>query len=110
MQTDADEIRQILRETGDGTYVLATFTTDRGRSEWTDTAKDYGGHDLVGGKRVAAGRADVILSLRVRLRVRLGGTLEEGVLHGGTERAAGRGPGTCGKGFQRCSAASAIAG
>lgn len=79
LQTDADEIRQALCETGDGTYVLATFATDRGRREWTDTAKDYGGHYLVGRKWVAVGHADVMRALRGRL----GGTLEDGASHGG---------------------------
>jgi hypothetical protein len=79
MQTDADEIRQAVCRTGDGTYVLATFATDRGQREWINTAKDYGGHYLVGRKWVAVGHADVVRSLRGRL----GGTLEEGTAHGG---------------------------
>jgi hypothetical protein len=77
MQTDADEIRQAICETGDGKYVLATFATDRGQREWIDTAKDYGGHYLVGRRWVAVGQADAVRSLRGRL----GGTLEEGTSH-----------------------------
>ncbi|MBA8943110.1 MULTISPECIES: hypothetical protein [Streptomyces] len=79
LQTDADTIRQALCGTGDGKYVLATFATDRGQREWIDTAKDYGGHYLVGRKWVAVGHEDVVAALRGRL----GGTLEEGVDHGG---------------------------
>lgn len=79
MQTDADEIRQAICETGDGKYVLATFATDRGQREWINTAKDYGGYYLVGRKWVAVGHQDVVRSLRGRL----GGILEEGTSHAG---------------------------
>ncbi|MGC9501527.1 hypothetical protein [Streptomyces sp. WG7] len=79
MQTDEDTIRQALCEKGDEKYVLATFATDRGQREWLDTAKDYGGHYLVGRKWVAVGHEDVVADLRGRL----GGTLEEGTRHGG---------------------------
>ncbi|MEV6960421.1 hypothetical protein AB0M97_14730 [Streptomyces sp. NPDC051207] len=85
LQTDADEIRQAVCTTGDGTYVLATFATDRGQREWIDTAKDYGGHYLVGRKWVAVGHADVVRALRGRL----GGTLEEGTPHEGHPGGAG---------------------
>ncbi|MFJ8809789.1 hypothetical protein [Streptomyces sp. NPDC102490] len=79
MQTDADTIRQALCGKGDGKYVLATFSTDRGQREWINTAKDYGGYYLVGRKWVAVGHQDVVADLRGRL----GGTLEQGVRHGG---------------------------
>ncbi|MFF8100746.1 hypothetical protein ACF07S_13365 [Streptomyces sp. NPDC016640] len=92
MQTDADTIRQALCGKGDEKYVLATFATDRGQREWINTAKDYGGHYLVGRKWVAVGHADVVAGLRGRL----GGTLEEGIdhsggKHGGGSHAAGHG-------------------
>ncbi|MEU5362724.1 hypothetical protein ABZ354_04355 [Streptomyces sp. NPDC005925] len=93
LQTDADEIRQAVCGTGEDRYVLATFATDRGRREWINTAKDYGGHYLVGRKWVAVGHADVVRSLRGRL----GGTLEEGASHGGHdghEDAGTGGPGS----------------
>ncbi|AXL88276.1 hypothetical protein C4J65_07955 [Streptomyces sp. CB09001] len=79
MQTDADTIRQALCGKGDGKYVLATFATDRGQREWINTAKDYGGFYLVGRKWVAVGHEDVVAELRGTL----GGTLEQGVQHGG---------------------------
>ncbi|WP_345963581.1 hypothetical protein ABDE16_26055 [Streptomyces sp. BRB040] len=86
MQTDADTIRQALCREGDEKYVLATFATDRGQREWINTAKDYGGYYLVGRKWVAVGHEDVVADLRGRL----GGTLEQGVQHGGG-RSAGHG-------------------
>ncbi|PZT69650.1 hypothetical protein DN402_24960 [Streptomyces sp. SW4] len=95
MQTDADTIRQAICEKGDEKYVLATFATDRGQREWIDTAKDYGGHYLVGRKWVAVGHRDVVTELRARL----GGTLEEGADHGGTDHGGtGHGAGEHGAG------------
>ncbi|MEW2446664.1 hypothetical protein AB0896_03745 [Streptomyces parvulus] len=79
MQTDADTIRQAICDAGDERYVLATFSTDRGQREWINTAKDYGGFYLVGRKWVAVGHEDVVAGLRGRL----GGTLEQGTVHGG---------------------------
>ncbi|CAL9593870.1 hypothetical protein SUDANB145_05281 [Streptomyces sp. enrichment culture] len=79
LQTDADEIRQAICEQGKERYVLATFATDRGQREWINTAKDYGGHYLVGRKWVAVGHQDVVAGLRASL----GGTLEQGADHGG---------------------------
>jgi hypothetical protein len=87
MQTDADTIRQALCEKGEEKYVLATFATDRGQREWINTAKDYGGHYLVGRKWVAVGHEDVVTGLRGRL----GGTLEEGARHDGGAHPAGHG-------------------
>ncbi len=89
MQTDADTIRQALCEKGDEKYVLATFSTDRGQREWLNTAKDYGGHYLVGRKWVAVGGTETIQQLRGTL----GGDLEEGVQHGGASHDEGGGHG-----------------
>ncbi|MEU2222363.1 hypothetical protein [Streptomyces sp. NPDC018347] len=77
MQTDADEIRQAICRTGAGRFVLATFATDRGRREWIDDAKDYGGHYLVGRKWVAVGDGGVVEALRGTL----GGDPETGADH-----------------------------
>ncbi|MFC8567734.1 hypothetical protein ACFUIW_18445 [Streptomyces sp. NPDC057245] len=85
MQTDADTIRQAICEKGGEKYILATFSTDRGQREWINTAKDYGGYYLVGRKWVAVGHEDVVADLRGRL----GGTLEQGVQHGGGGHSAG---------------------
>ncbi|MET9990146.1 hypothetical protein ABZ061_11385 [Streptomyces mutabilis] len=87
MQTDADTIRQAICRKGGEKYVLVTFATDRGQREWINTAKDYGGHYLVGRKWVAVGHQDVVAGLRGRL----GGTLEQGARHGGGTHSAGRG-------------------
>ncbi|MGW1887568.1 hypothetical protein [Streptomyces sp. NPDC001970] len=77
IQTDAKELRQANCTTDDGTYVLATFATDRGQREWINEAKDYGGSYLVGRKWVAVGDAKVVAALRGRL----GGTVETGSSH-----------------------------
>ncbi|MEU1261129.1 hypothetical protein ACWDU9_19730 [Streptomyces cellulosae] len=85
MQTDADTIRQALCKKGGEKFVLATFSTDRGQAEWLDTAKDYGGHYLVGRKWVAVGGAETVQELRGTL----GGDLEEGTQHGGASHDGG---------------------
>ncbi|MFC8915935.1 hypothetical protein ACFT5C_09200 [Streptomyces sp. NPDC057116] len=77
IQTDAEEIRQANCETEDGTYVLATFATDRGQREWINEANDYGGTYLVGRKWVAVGEEKVVTALRGRL----GGAVETGASH-----------------------------
>jgi len=77
IQTDADEIRQGVCGNTDGRFVLVTFATDRGRREWLEAAKDYGGSYLVGAKWVAVGERRVVTALRGRL----GGTIEEGASH-----------------------------
>ncbi|GGW91360.1 lipoprotein [Streptomyces malachitofuscus] len=93
MQTDADTIRQALCKKGGEKYVLATFSTDRGQREWLNTAKDYGGHYLVGRKWVAVGHEDVVAELRGEL----GGTLEEGMDHSGKNHGGGSGDGGSGE-------------
>ncbi|MET9731597.1 hypothetical protein ABZZ79_13310 [Streptomyces sp. NPDC006458] len=92
VQTDADEIRQAICETGDGKYILATFATDRGQREWINEAKDYGGHYLVGRKWVAVGETEVVTALRGTL----GGTIEEGKSHGAGHSGASGGAGHSG--------------
>ncbi|MGW7053433.1 hypothetical protein [Streptomyces sp. NPDC054887] len=85
IQTDAAELRQGNCETGDGRYVLATFTTDRGQREWINEAKDYGGTYLVGRKWVAVGDGKVVTALRGRL----GGTVETSSHHSGESDGGG---------------------
>ncbi|MEY9990824.1 outer membrane murein-binding lipoprotein Lpp [Streptomyces sp. V4I8] len=77
MQTDADEIRQAICESGKEKYILATFATDRGQAEWLSGAKDYGGYYLVGRKWVAVGQEKTVTTLQSKL----GGTMEEGSAH-----------------------------
>ncbi|GAA2490997.1 hypothetical protein GCM10010393_23530 [Streptomyces gobitricini] len=93
IQTDAEEIRQANCRTGDGTYVLATFSTDRGQREWLNEANDYGGSYLVGRKWVAVGEEKVVTALRDRL----GGEMEAGSSHhsgsGGGDGEGGGGHG-----------------
>ncbi|MFJ9181256.1 hypothetical protein [Streptomyces sp. NPDC102360] len=72
IQTDAADIRQANCGSGDGRYILATFTTDTGQAQWFDEANDYGGVYLVGPKWIAVGGAAQL----TKLRGRLGGTLE----------------------------------
>ncbi|MEE1755198.1 hypothetical protein [Streptomyces sp. SP18CS02] len=72
ISTDAEELRQANCATEDGTYVLATFATDRGLREWINEANDYGGSYLVGRKWVAVGDEKVVTALRGRL----GGAVE----------------------------------
>ncbi|MER5885187.1 hypothetical protein ABT160_15270 [Streptomyces sp. NPDC001941] len=78
VQTDAKELRQAKCKTEQGSWVIATFETDRGQREWLNQAKDYGGSYLVGRRWVAAGAADVVAGLRGRL----GGTVETSAPHG----------------------------
>ncbi|MFI0978584.1 hypothetical protein ACH4SP_16500 [Streptomyces sp. NPDC021093] len=86
--TQAAEIRQANCRTQSGSYVLATFATDRGRQEWLDGADDYGGSYLVGRKWVAAGDEAVVTALRGRL----GGTVTTGVHHSGSGEGHTGGP------------------
>lgn len=62
-----DELRQADCRTGDGRFVLATFTTDRGLREWLNGAKDYGGTYLVGRRWIAVAEPDVVGALRAEL-------------------------------------------
>ncbi|MET9438018.1 hypothetical protein [Streptomyces sp. NPDC006551] len=72
LRTEAAELRQATCATGDGTYVLLTFASDRGQREWLNEAKDYGGSYLVGRKWTVAGDARTV----ERVRERLGGQVE----------------------------------
>jgi len=85
MQTDADEIRQAVCKNADGKFILATFATDRGLREWINSAKDYGGHYLVGRKWVAVGESSTVTALRTTL----GGDIEEGTDHGAHKESGG---------------------
>jgi hypothetical protein len=86
IQTDADEIRQAICTNGDGKFILVTFATDRGQSEWLSEAKDYGGHYLVGARWIAVGGTEVVTALRGRL----GGTIEEGLSHHSGNNSGGK--------------------
>ncbi|MEV4949966.1 hypothetical protein [Streptomyces sp. NPDC053755] len=77
LQTDAAELRQAKCATGDGTYVLLTFASDRGQREWINEAKDYGGAYLVGRKWTVAGDERTV----ERVRGRLGGQVETTAPH-----------------------------
>ncbi|MCK8679764.1 hypothetical protein [Streptomyces lichenis] len=87
IQTDAEEIRQANCATDDGTYVLATFATDRGQREWINEANDYGGSYLVGRKWVAVGDEKAVEALRGRL----GGAVETASPHHQEEPGGGSG-------------------
>lgn len=77
LRPDAAELRQASCATGDGTYVLLTFASDRGQREWLNEAKDYGGSYLVGRKWTVAGDARTV----ERVRERLGGQIETAEPH-----------------------------
>ncbi|MFF7180724.1 hypothetical protein [Streptomyces sp. NPDC008121] len=77
LQTEAAELRQAKCATGDGTYVLLTFASDRGQREWINEAKDYGGAYLVGRKWTVAGDERTV----ERVRTRLGGQVETTAPH-----------------------------
>ncbi|SBT92854.1 hypothetical protein GA0115233_105236 [Streptomyces sp. DI166] len=88
IQIDADDVRQAICKGGGHKFILATFATDRGQREWINSAKDYGGHYLVGRKWVAVGdETDTLASLREKL----GGDLEEGTDHSAHEGGGGKG-------------------
>ncbi|MGW0902072.1 hypothetical protein [Streptomyces sp. NPDC002853] len=80
IQTDAAELRQATCDKGARRYVLVTFTNARGQAEWFDEATDYGGTYLVGKKWIAVGDEKVVM----RLRGRLGGTVEKSSHHSGS--------------------------
>ncbi|GAA3081886.1 lipoprotein [Streptomyces rectiviolaceus] len=80
IQTDAAELRQATCDKGARRYVLVTFTNARGQAEWFDEATDYGGTYLVGKKWIAVGEEKVVM----RLRGRLGGTVEKSSHHSGS--------------------------
>ncbi|MFE0102144.1 hypothetical protein [Streptomyces sp. NPDC059009] len=69
--TDAADLRQATCKKGSRRFVLATFTTDRGQSEWFAEARAYGGTYLVGRKWIVVGSRTVVTEVRERL----GGTV-----------------------------------
>ncbi|MGV9313486.1 hypothetical protein ACWDR0_15005 [Streptomyces sp. NPDC003691] len=87
IRAGAQELRQARCATGDGTYILVTFATDRGQREWINAANDYGGTYLVGRRWVASGAEATVTALRARL----GGELEKGADHGGGTGTPGPG-------------------
>ncbi|GGV38861.1 hypothetical protein GCM10010277_26270 [Streptomyces longisporoflavus] len=95
IQTDAAELRQATCDKGARRYVLVTFTNARGQAEWFDEAADYGGTYLVGEKWIAVGDEKVVM----RLRGRLGGTVEKSSHHSGSSGGGDHedgGPGSSG--------------
>lgn len=78
VQVDADELRQGVCEISKGRFVLTTFASSKGQSDWLSEAQPYGGSYLIGKKWVAVGE----LALLKQLRGSLGGRVET-VTHGG---------------------------
>ncbi|MGW3352803.1 hypothetical protein ACWDA3_56745 [Nonomuraea rubra] len=72
MQVDAAELRQAVCQTSRGRYTLLTFTTDKGKRAWLDSAQMYGGTYLVGDRWVVVAEP----ALLERLREQLGGMVE----------------------------------
>ncbi|MEK8169610.1 hypothetical protein NKH77_06750 [Streptomyces sp. M19] len=80
--TDAAELRQGACRTRTGEFRMVTFATGDGRRDWLAEARAYGGTYLVGDRWiVTAQKADALTALRGTL----GGTVESGDSHGGTD-------------------------
>ena len=61
LQTDAAELRQGVCKTDKGQYTVTTFATDKGKSDWLEEAKRWGGNYLVGTRWVIAGNDPGVL-------------------------------------------------
>ncbi|MEU8272141.1 hypothetical protein AB0B89_33930 [Sphaerisporangium sp. NPDC049002] len=61
VQTDAEELRQGVCKTDKGQYTVTTFSTDKGKAEWLEEAKKWGGNYLVGTRWVIAGNDPGVL-------------------------------------------------
>lgn len=58
--------RQANCKTPSGSYVLNTFSTDKGQGEWLDYAKLYGGTYLVGPRWIVVGQKQALEKLKER--------------------------------------------
>jgi hypothetical protein len=61
LQTDAEELRQGVCKTDKGQYTVTTFATDKGKAQWLEEAKKWGGNYLVGTRWVIAGNDPGVL-------------------------------------------------
>ncbi|WP_248963388.1 hypothetical protein [Sphaerisporangium perillae] len=73
VQTDADELRQGVCKTDKGQYTVTTFATDKGKQEWLEEAKKWGGNYLVGTRWVIAGNDPGVLQ---SFSEKVGGNIE----------------------------------
>ncbi|GII80328.1 hypothetical protein Sru01_53100 [Sphaerisporangium rufum] len=73
IQTEAEELRQAACQTDQGQYVLVTFSTDQGKTDWLTEAKKWGGNYLVGTRWVISGNDAALLQ---SFSATLGGTVE----------------------------------
>jgi hypothetical protein len=73
VQTDAEELRQGVCKTDKGQYTVTTFSTDKGRDDWLEEAKKWGGNYLVGTRWVIAGNDPGVLQV---FSEKVGGNIE----------------------------------
>lgn len=70
---DAEELRQgwCTSATGER-YTVVTFVADKGKRDWLDFGKMWGGDDLVGDRWVIGGKLELLQDFQVRI----GGAIE----------------------------------
>jgi hypothetical protein len=73
VQTDAAELRQGVCKTDKGQYTVTTFSTDKGKADWLEEAKRWGGNYLVGTRWVIAGNDPGVLQA---FSEKVGGNIE----------------------------------
>ncbi|MET8141200.1 hypothetical protein ABZU32_12895 [Sphaerisporangium sp. NPDC005288] len=73
VQTDAEELRQGVCKTDKGQYTVTTFATDKGKNDWLEEAKKWGGNYLVGTRWVIAGNDPGVLQ---SFSEKVGGNIE----------------------------------
>lgn len=73
IRTDAKELREGVRHTADGDYLITTFPEEKYKLVWLDSAAIYGGKYLVGTRWVISAPP----KLQESLRQKVGGTFED---------------------------------
>ncbi|WP_232838482.1 hypothetical protein [Streptomyces geranii] len=90
IRTDAAELREGVCHTSLGDYLITTFPQEKFKLTWLDSASMYGGKYLVGTKWVISAAPKLLAPLRQKV----GGTVEDLSVQGGTGQgtAASQGP------------------
>ncbi|GAB3276344.1 hypothetical protein GCM10027589_01900 [Actinocorallia lasiicapitis] len=86
-QLGASELKQGQCSTGQGKYVLLTFSTEEAQSSWLTEAKPWGGRYLQGPRWVIVGTDEQLLEFRGKV----GGTIVAGEDHGPAPAQGGHG-------------------
>ncbi|WP_405436875.1 hypothetical protein OG373_07475 [Streptomyces avidinii] len=86
VNVEAEELRQGGCEAGQVIYRMVTFTAEQGLKSWLTEARMYGGIYLVGDRWVVTAQTEEALTT---LRGRLGGDLQTGDTHAGTDGKTG---------------------